>query len=880
MIGKTILHYKILEKLGEGGMGVVYRAHDSKLNRTVALKFLPYHIAANKIERARFLQEAQAAAILNHPNICIIYGIHDADDRQFIEMEYIDGVTLRKRIEEAPVKITDALAYAFQIGEALLEAHAKTIVHRDIKADNVMLTLKNQIKVMDFGLAKLKGSLKLTRTSSTVGTLGYMAPEQIQGGEVDVRSDIFSFGVLLYELLTGRFPFRGEHEAALVYSIVNEAPEPLAKHLPGVSSEIVHIIDKSLEKDPADRYQSVAEMVVDLRRVQKQTSRVSPRVLSSDQSPTIVERMPTDSKTNVKPKKIRFRTVGIASIIFLVVLAIIFLRKRADDGASAIINPEFTSRVLAIPSLQAFYPGLSTDGNWVAFPAADANDRWDIYYMHTARGDAHRITNDSAAFVSDVNADISPDGSEVAYNRWNTTSGLSEVLVVSSLGGDKKLVTSDGILARWRPDGRRIGFVRLEKSPRTTVSLWSAKPDGSGLRLEYADSLTSRGRVSYSWSPDAQSIAWIRSYDGGAYQEVLTHDLATGKERQLTFDKKNIDDVCWTRRGMIIFSSNKTGNTNLWMVPVEGGVARQITRGSGPDIGIASSSDNQKLVYLQQQSTGNVWIADFNRASATQLTFEDRGISSVAISPDGKRIAFTMGDIDPLKPDIELYVENTDGSERKQVTSGDVVVDNPSWSLDGKLLAFTMRPMSQAADSDRIYTVDAAALDVPKQVFRGTVVRWLGPEELIAVEPNALHNDLISLTGKPARIMYEDSTRAVPDATGDLIVFQDFHKGKEGFWTIPSDYVRNPGARKPKRIFVQNQSAAFAALTGNYLYWIDRHAQLWRMNVRTEAREQLKGTFPGLMPGFLIYPRQDNSGMAYIVRKQTGKLVMIENLFR
>jgi serine/threonine protein kinase/Tfp pilus assembly protein PilF len=284
MIGQTISHYKILEKLGEGGMGVVYKAQDTKLDRLVALKFLPQHLTANEAEKARFLQEAKAASALNHPNVCTIYGIeeHESPDgtsQQFIEMEYVDGVTLRQKIvvaiHESPLRINDALTYAIQVGEALAEAHSKGIVHRDIKSDNIMINSKNQVKVMDFGLAKLKGSLKLTRTSSTVGTLAYMSPEQIQGGEVDSRSDIFSFGVVFYEMLTGHIPFRGEHEAAMMYSIVNEEPTPADKFRPELSAECLQILRKALEKDPDDRYQHVVDMVVDLRRLKKESTKVS-----------------------------------------------------------------------------------------------------------------------------------------------------------------------------------------------------------------------------------------------------------------------------------------------------------------------------------------------------------------------------------------------------------------------------------------------------------------------------------------------------------------------------------------------------------------------------------------------------------------------------
>ncbi len=273
MIGETILHYKILEKLGEGGMGIVYKAQDTKLNRTVALKFLPSRINQDEVAKARFLQEAQAVAALNHSHICTIYSIEEFDGSVFMVMEYLEGGTLNEKIPFQ--KINDALNIAIEVGEALQEAHSKGIVHRDIKADNIMLTSKGQAKVMDFGLAKLKGALKLTRTSSTVGTLGYMSPEQIQGGEVDNRSDIFSFGVLLFEMLTGKLPFRGEHEAAIVYSIVNEEPQDIALYVPALSPLVVGLIQRCLEKDPEDRYQNMQDAVSEIRRSQKKTSGAS-----------------------------------------------------------------------------------------------------------------------------------------------------------------------------------------------------------------------------------------------------------------------------------------------------------------------------------------------------------------------------------------------------------------------------------------------------------------------------------------------------------------------------------------------------------------------------------------------------------------------------
>ncbi|MFQ5798378.1 MAG: serine/threonine protein kinase, partial [Bacteroidota bacterium] len=339
MIGRTISNYKILEKLGEGGMGVVYKAEDIKLKRAVALKFLPHHLVAAQEDRARFLQEAQAAATLNHPNVCTIHAIEEHDGQQFIVMEYVDGVTLREKVQQVLLKTNDAISFAIQIGEALQEAHSKGIVHRDIKADNIMVSAKNQVKVMDFGLAKLKGSLKLTRSSSTVGTLAYMAPEQIQGGKVDARSDIFSFGVVVYEMLTGRTPFRGEHEAAMMYSILNEEPEPIQKDRPELSSEFLHILNRSLEKDPEDRYQSVSEMVIDLRRLKKESSRVSRAPLAEMPVAKPQEAPQPTPKPEVaheiqKPRARRFVIpAAIGSVLLLAVIAYLsFFGEEAETG--------------------------------------------------------------------------------------------------------------------------------------------------------------------------------------------------------------------------------------------------------------------------------------------------------------------------------------------------------------------------------------------------------------------------------------------------------------------------------------------------------------------------------------------------------------------
>ncbi|HEX9740380.1 MAG TPA: serine/threonine-protein kinase, partial [Ignavibacteriaceae bacterium] len=260
MIGTTISHYKILEKLGEGGMGIVYLAEDTKLERKVAIKFLPHHISANSDERERFKVEAKAAAALSHTNVATIYAIEETNDQTFIVMEHIDGVELKDKIKSGAITTIGAINIAIQIAEGLEAAHKKGIVHRDIKSQNIMITGDGKVKIMDFGLAKVGKGTQLTKVGSTVGTAAYMSPEQSRGDEVDHRTDIWSFGVVLYEMITGKQPFKGDYDQAVVYSILNEEPRTDEIKLP----ELQTIILKALAKERADRYQNVSEMLTDI----------------------------------------------------------------------------------------------------------------------------------------------------------------------------------------------------------------------------------------------------------------------------------------------------------------------------------------------------------------------------------------------------------------------------------------------------------------------------------------------------------------------------------------------------------------------------------------------------------------------------------------
>jgi serine/threonine protein kinase len=266
--GSTVAgRYQILEELGRGGMGVVYKAKDTKLKRTVALKFLPPELTHISEVKERFMREAQAAAALDHPNICTVYEFDEAEEKTFISMAYVEGQSLRKKLESGPLELDEALRIALQVAQGLQIAHKKRIIHRDIKSTNIMVTEDNQAKIMDFGLARMTGGTLLTQEGMAMGTIAYMSPEQARGEEVDHRTDIWSLGVVMHEMFTGQLPFKGEHEQAIVYSILKERPEPLTDIKADIPVSVVEVVSKALEKNPDKRYQQAEELLDDLKSI-------------------------------------------------------------------------------------------------------------------------------------------------------------------------------------------------------------------------------------------------------------------------------------------------------------------------------------------------------------------------------------------------------------------------------------------------------------------------------------------------------------------------------------------------------------------------------------------------------------------------------------
>jgi serine/threonine protein kinase len=377
MIGKTVSHYKILEKLGGGGMGIVYKAQDLKLDRLVALKFLPPCLSTNDDEKQRFIHEAKAASALDHSNICTIFEIGETKEGQlFIAMAYYEGETLKEKIKKRPLLLKEVVDIATQMAAGLSKAHEAGIIHRDVKPANVIVTKEGEVKIVDFGLAKLTGQTKLTKPGSTLGTISYMSPEQLRGEKTDSRSDIWSLGVVIYEMITGHLPFKGDYEQAITYAILNEEPEPITALRTGVPVEFERIVNKTLAKDQKQRYKHVDEMPIDLQAINlalSGTSRISRAVASENFTKT----------TAVQQKKITWKVAAPLLIVAIILTSIItwLLKPHPDQPEKSVLNFVYTHD----PSKYVyFYPPLiSPDGKKIVYVA----DPEGVYNLYLSRLD-------------------------------------------------------------------------------------------------------------------------------------------------------------------------------------------------------------------------------------------------------------------------------------------------------------------------------------------------------------------------------------------------------------------------------------------------------------------------------------------------------------
>jgi Tol biopolymer transport system component len=624
----------------------------------------------------------------------------------------------------------------------------------------------------------------------------------------------------------------------------------------------------------------MSEIVGELRHTKKQSARVS-RTIPAQKPTSQVSGAPPEASTEpVSPgtpsavgKKIKWIFPAVAGAV-VALAALTFL---VFSGGRPTLNPDMTFRVLQLPHSEIEYPGLSPDGNWVAYPASDANGKWDVYYMNASVGEPRRVTTDSCFNIGFV--DVSPDGGQITYERSDRQGEHRGIYVVSSLGGMSRKVAHGGGSPRWRPDGLRIAFLRSGTtsqypSESGDFELWSVQPDGRDERRELIDTVgTGWTRISYAWSPDASSFAWLRTFPEGN-QEVVIRNLTSGQERQLTSDGTSIDEVFWLSNDQVVFSSNRTGNTNIWMVSSSGGEPVQITKGSGPDLGIKASADARTLLYLQQQNVGNIWIAGLDGTGLKQVTFDERHRLTPSFSPDGKRIAYVMADSDPLTRARYLYVSDRFGGERRQLTSTDELLSNPRWSPDGKWISYTARPVGGTRDSSRTYLLDAANPGVPRMIGKGWAPEWLSADTIVAA--HASKSWYLTPDGSEQTPISPDSFYAYPLRKTNQTLIWNWRFDKLGWW-LASGLPSDPGVfENPERLPIPIVPSRLSA-DEKYFYCVRGAGELWRYSFTEKREEIVPGTYPGIGSSFML--SNDGREIIYTDERLSAKLVMVENLF-
>jgi serine/threonine protein kinase/Tol biopolymer transport system component len=762
-IGIRVSHYRVLDILGTGGMGLVYRAEDIKLGRRVALKFLPEELGADPRSLERFEREARAASALNHPNICTIHAIEEHEGQPFIVMELLEGETLRDRLVGAglappglagaagvphralqgvPLRVDELLDLATQIAAGLEAAHQHGIIHRDIKPANIFVTKLGQAKILDFGVAKLfdvgaglapahlppeatpaglvrppaalrqetpRADLTLTRTGVAVGTAGYMSPEQVRGEKLDARSDLFSFGHMLYEMATGQRAFAGETAAVVHEAILHEAPLLARELRPELPPKLDEIITKALEKERSQRYQHASEIWTDLKRLKREIE-LEPLTSGGVAAVGAIHEPPREPGIELKRRdmKRRRRLLAFISSFAVVTLAAggIFGKWRRR-GVVRAGSPAAMLRIVPLTGLsgEENQASFSPDGNRLAFAWNEgAGERTHIYTKLIAAGAPLRLTN---GLEDDSDPAWSPDGRQIAFLRARGEG--AEVLSVPSLGGAERQLGRVGNCfgyrsLSWSPDGRLIamGDRASSKSP-------------CAIQLLSIASLTEReltsvpdgyyGDYDAAFSPDGRSLAFVRA-SSNLIGDIYIQPLAGGQPRRLTWDRRLIAGLAWTADGRaIVYSSTRTGLSTLWRIPISGGEPEPVALAGQDAAGPAISHQGQVLAYVHSTYVVNIWRAGGPRARAQSgralaLVSGSRQQLDSSISPDGKRIAFGS-DRSGMR---EIWLCNSDGSNPVQLTWFDApLATSPRWSPDGRFIAFDYRPGEHA----RIFVISA-----------------------------------------------------------------------------------------------------------------------------------------------------------------------------
>ena len=698
LVGRTLDNYKVISLLGVGGMGEVYLARDTKLGREVAIKVLPAGFASDT-DRQRFEREARAASALNHPNILTIYEIKEADDQLFIVAEFVDGETLRHRIKKGRLKRGEVLDVAIQVASALSAAHAAGIVHRDIKPENVMLRRDALVKVLDFGLAKIADDPQTTTTGPeeltlqwlstepgrVLGTTVYMSPEQARGLAVDARSDIWSLGVMLYEMVSGRVPFAGATKSDVIASILQSEPPPLKDDTREPAIELKWILHKALRKEKEERYQTSRELLGDLKDLKQDFD-------TQTKLGTSIKPEPSGWVRRINPGTLFALLLGIVTLAGIAFAVYTFAGRKHPPQAvlPAVKIVPFTT----FPGRE-LQPTFSPDGNQIAFAwNGERRDNFDIYVklVNTATPPLRLTSN----LADDFFPAWSPDGRQIAFVR-QVGSEIS-IFVVPALGGpERKLYSgSSAFLAlyeygnalSWSPDGKYLAFSG-QGAPREPNSIFLLTLESLETRQITSPPAGFLGDSTPAFSPDGKLLAFVRGASSRDV-EIYVMPAAGGEPKRLTFDNRSGRSLAWTADGKdIVFSLWFYGNLRLWRVSASGGTPEQLTVGGEGGSTLAISRQGDRLAYSQESRDTDIWRIGASGSDGTlnptRLISSTRPDYGPQYSPDGKKIAFTSG----RSGSNEIWVCDADGLNPVQLTSfAGPDVGSPRWSPDGRQIAF------------------------------------------------------------------------------------------------------------------------------------------------------------------------------------------------
>jgi eukaryotic-like serine/threonine-protein kinase len=685
LIGRTLSHYKILEKIGSGGMGDVYLAEDTDLARQIALKVLPPDLAESEERRARFQREAKAVAALNHPHIVTVYSVEEAEGVHFITMELVRGKTLSELIPRKGLSLAKFLEIAIPLADAVAAAHEKGILHRDLKPDNLMVSDEGRLKILDFGLAKLNPETSVigvseiptkirTEEGKIVGTVAYMSPEQAEGKALDARSDIFSLGIVLYEMATGERPFSGETPASVLSSIIKDTPPSVTAVNPSLPPALTKIVRRSLIKDPEHRYQTAKDVRNELEELKQE---MDSGELSRASTPT-------------KSGALRRWLVPAVAALLAVALGV-YLARRPTGTPTLKTQLEQLTREAGIES----FPSLSPAGDQLVY-VSGASGNLDIYLQRVGGQKPINLTEDSPA--DNTQPAFSPDGKRIAFRSERDGGGI---FVMGATGESVKRVADTGFNPTWSPDGEFLAFSTISVNSPNRVQ------ETAGLRVVRVGTGEVRtidvkgDTVQPNWSRHGHRIAfWSDSLSGGNYRDIWTVSANGGEVVPATRDEHVDWNPVWSPDGeYVYFSSNRGGTYSLWRVSIneETGITsaepEMVTASEAARIGqITVSSDARHIAYQANLSVMNLDKISFDPESEAvigepvPIVTGSRDVLYPDASPDGRSIAFSLffqgGQAD-------LAVIGADGSGFRQLTDEPQFLNMwPHWSPDGSEIVF------------------------------------------------------------------------------------------------------------------------------------------------------------------------------------------------